>query len=139
LKKCGTKLNIIFPSFQPKSMTGWGSPYTESSAQPENVTLWEEEELCKLQSVRTPQDEIYWPIPGQVLDLCERRFSCHWQESNKHVAAVFDFLHVWVNFFLFNEYQDQNRHRLLLMCDYLKFVPKLFMHQKTSTGFTLNK
>jgi hypothetical protein len=38
--------------------------------------------------------DIYRPIPGQVLDFCERRVPYYSQESNKLIAAVFDFLHV---------------------------------------------
>jgi hypothetical protein len=81
LKNCGTKLNIIFPPFQHNS---------ESSAEPENLILREEEELCELQSDRI--------LKMRFTDLSLDKFwisvPFHSQGNNKHTAAVFNFLHV---------------------------------------------
>jgi hypothetical protein len=90
------------------------NPYCESSVQRENFTLREEEELCELQSDHALKIQFTdRPIRGQVLDFCERRVCCHSQESNIHIAAVFDFLHVWTSFFFFclrsNKSKDRNR------------------------------
>jgi hypothetical protein len=50
LKNCGTKFKHNFPSLSTQVYEWMRSPYSESSAQPENLTLGEVEELCELQS-----------------------------------------------------------------------------------------
>jgi hypothetical protein len=107
LKSYRTKLNIISPPFhkivwlgvEPLLSiicSGWELDFNRRGR-----TLW-----AAVWSYT--QDEIYWPIPGSVLDFCERRVSWHSQESNRHIAAVFNFLHAWASFF-FNKHQEQRQ------------------------------
>jgi hypothetical protein len=46
------RIEHYFASFSTQVHDWVNHPYSESSAQPENLTLWEEKELCKLQSDR---------------------------------------------------------------------------------------
>jgi hypothetical protein len=64
------------------------NPYSESSAQPENLTLKEEEELCELQSDGT--------LKLRFTDLSLDKFWISVEEEYPviHRKAVFDFLHV---------------------------------------------
>jgi hypothetical protein len=50
MKNCGTNLSIIFPPLSTQVHDWLRNPYSESSAQPENVTLRDEAELHELQS-----------------------------------------------------------------------------------------
>lgn len=75
-KNCGSKSNIIFPPFQhvydlvrdPSILWIFCSSW-ELDFKRRGRTLW-----AVVWSYT--QDEIYWPIPGQVLDFCER-VTCH--------------------------------------------------------------
>jgi hypothetical protein len=53
LEELWNKIKHYFPSLSTQVYDWVRNPYSESSAQPENMTLREEEELCELQSDRT--------------------------------------------------------------------------------------
>lgn len=96
LEKLLNKTEHFSPTLSTQVYDWLRNPYPDSSVQPKNwggKTLWIAVWSCT-------HDDIYWPIPGQVLDLCERQGPCHSQGGNKHIAAVFDFLYVWSGFFL---------------------------------------
>jgi hypothetical protein len=53
LEELGNTIKHYFPSLATQAYGWMRNLYSESSAQPENLTLREEEELCELQSDRT--------------------------------------------------------------------------------------
>jgi hypothetical protein len=53
LEEIRNKIKPYFPSLSTHVYDWVGSPYPDSSAQPENLTLREQDELCELQSYRT--------------------------------------------------------------------------------------
>jgi hypothetical protein len=53
LEEMQNKIEQYFPSLSTQVYDWVRDPFCESSAQPENLTLIEEEELCELQSDRT--------------------------------------------------------------------------------------
>jgi hypothetical protein len=53
LEELQNKIKLYFPSLSTQVYDWVTNPHPESSAQPENLTLREDEELCELQSDRT--------------------------------------------------------------------------------------
>jgi hypothetical protein len=90
LKNYITKLNIIFPSLS----TNWvRNPYSESSAQPANLTLGKQEELCKLQADHTLMMRFTdLPLDKFCFSVKEEYPAIH--RKAIHIVAVFDFLHM---------------------------------------------
>jgi hypothetical protein len=90
--------------------------------------------------------DIYWSIPGHVLDFCERWVSCHSHKSNEYIAAVFGYFHVWTRLLFLRSIKKEDKNRLISVEDELyvclpKVQPSL-MHlcsKKSSIGFTLKK
>jgi hypothetical protein len=69
----------IFPSVSTQVYDWERNPYSESSAQAENLTLREGEELGELQSNRTLKMRFIELSLNKFLDFCERNVSCHSQ------------------------------------------------------------
>jgi hypothetical protein len=87
------KIKYYFPSLLIHVYGRVMNPYSESSAQPENLTLREKEELC--------EQQCYCTLKMRVTDLSLDRFWFSMKEGYPaihrkaiKIAAVFDFLHV---------------------------------------------